>query len=144
MSKSNFSIVLVMAVVFLTLGILIGVGYSTFMEKPEVKNSTSVVISDAVKALASKAIGKVTRIQDKNITISFGGKSVTIPVYKSAGVFLMVPSTPKADGKDASLTSKKSDFSVIKVGDMVNISVAILPTGAVQGTSVLVYPATSK
>lgn len=139
----NKVLMLVVVIVCLVLGAVAGM-YLPALVSPQAKNS--VKIEAAVKDLSSKVIpsivayGKVTKISGKNITLAFGGDSVVIPVGEKSTVYsLAVPA-----GQAGSPTQQKVEFSQIKVGDNLNISLKLSSDGKLEGQSVIILPATKK
>jgi hypothetical protein len=129
MNKPNTLIIIIVAIVALLIGFFVGASYQFFKVKtPPQQTASTFKLSSTVRILASKAIGKVTGIQGRDLTMTLSGKTVSISVLQDATIYLM---SPKAT---------KSDFNIIKVGDTVSISVQISNRGEAQGTSVMVYP----
>jgi hypothetical protein len=95
-----------------------------------------------VKALSSKVVpsiiayGQVTKIENKNITLTYNKETLTVPVMESANVYSFVPA--EAGSKTTAPTQKKSTFSEIKVGDSLNITVKLSADGVLEGQSVII------
>ena len=142
MEKRALIVLLAVAVVMF----LIGGGVATFLQSPKVEKVNTVV-----KALNSKTVtaisfyGKVSKIDGRNVTLSYSGDSVTVNVLPASQVYGISASTVKTDSKGVTTTTPGStqqlvDFSTIKVGDNLNINAKMSPTGELTGTFVLIVP----
>lgn len=107
--------------------------------------TTSQTSAQVVKDLTSKVIpsiaayGKVTKIDGKNITLSYQGDALVVPIRDDAKIYSFTTTT--ATGTVAKTpTSKEITFQELKVGDDLSINVRILATGKMEGFSVVVLP----
>lgn len=112
--------------VFLGAGYLAGIGVK--QEQP--KNFEKTV--NAVKSLSSSkvvpsitAMGKVTKISGRNITLTNGEESIEIYIKDDAKIYS---------------SQKESNFGAITVGDNLNIRIKISPDGQIDGSSVVIMP----
>lgn len=98
--------------------------------------------SAVVKTLSSKVIasiiayGTVADIQGKNITLSYNSDSVVIAIADTAEIY----SFSQASGGNAAPTQTKTEFSQIKKGDSLNVTLNLLSDGQLKGTSVIILP----
>ena len=139
MDRKNLTIIIVVAVVAVIIGLALGMSLS---KTSVVNNPQSNKFESAVKALSSKVIpsiiayGQVTKIENKNITLTYNKETLTIPLTQSTSIYSFV--APVAGSKTAAPTQKKSAFSEIKVGDSLNITIKLLPDGTIEGQSVII------
>jgi hypothetical protein len=139
MDRKNLTIIIVVAVIGVIIGLVLGISLS---QKGISNNSQSNKFESAVKALSSKVIpsiiayGQVTKIENKNITLTYNKETLTIPLTQSTSIYSFV--APEAGSKATAPTQKKSSFSEIKVGDSLNITIKLLPDGTIEGQSVII------
>ena len=82
------------------------------------------------------AIGEVTNISDRTITLTSQEESLTIPIAKDAKITSFVFS---AEEPSFAPQQKTINFEDIKVGNRANISLRILPDGEFEGVSIVVF-----
>lgn len=85
------------------------------------------------------AIGKVQKVFGRVITLNYGGQSVDIPVQDGAKIYSLAFSAGTKITSGSPQT--ESTFGAIKVGDNLSISVKVSTDGKVEGTSVIILPA---
>lgn len=135
MEKANLTVPILIGVVLFIVGVALGIFYQMqigFKSAIEVKT---------VNALASKVIpsivayGKVTAIEGQNVTLSFGGDTLMVPITADAQVFAFTNTTATS-----APVQQKTTFDKLKVGDNINISVKVLEGGKMQGESIFIMP----
>lgn len=134
MDKKQLITLIVVSVVLFLLGGALGVLLQGQMGPQKTKVA-------AVQSLSSKAIssvvayGQVDSINGRDITLSNLGDSLTVSLLDNAQVYSFT--TQKGSTAPVQQTLK---FENIKVGDKVNVAVKLLPTGQMQGSSVIILP----
>lgn len=83
------------------------------------------------------AHGSVVKTNGNKITLNNGSEDFLINMGNDAD-FSKIISDPSKIG---SYTSSEIKFSDIKVGDVADVYVKVLQNGQLQGTSILIYPA---
>ena len=148
MNKNLIILSVIAGVVIFVLGGGLGVFYQTQKgllqtEKVQTKVQTMETV---IKSLSSKVIpsiiayGEVTNIEGRNITLSYGGESLTIKIKDDSQIFSFVKTASLKKGEPAVTSQQKVDFKTIKKGDNLNISVKLLPDGQLESQSVIILP----
>jgi len=112
------------------LGCLAGIYLEKQKMVPELEKITKA--AKILNAINSKVIpspiafGEITKISGRIVTLNYAGESLDISVKDNAQIYSF------------SQGQKQIDFSQIKVGDWLNITIEVLPDGQVQGLSVAV------
>ena len=138
MEKSNLIVLLLIGVVIFFVGAGLGIFYQIKI------GSRSTVEVKTVNSLASKVIpsivayGKVTKIEGRNVTVSYGGDTLVVPVKDDAQVFAFTNTTATS-----APIQQKSTFNEVKVGNNINISVKVLDDGQMLGESIFIMPSTT-
>lgn len=140
METKNLIIVVVVAVVAIVIGGATGMMIQQQKNAPQIAQAESLM--PAIKGLSSKVIpsiiayGQVTSIEGRNISLSYNGEALTIPVKENANVYSFI----QADGAKAGTApaQQKVLFSDIKKGDSVNVSVKLFQDGRLEGQSVII------
>ena len=99
---------------------------------------------DAVKFLSSKATsfnanGIVTKISGRDISLNSNGETLVIPVNNSAKINLFVQPTAEENGVAASSYYRTAQFSEIKVGYRLNISLGLSSSNKIEGQEVFIF-----
>lgn len=134
--NKNLSTFIIIGVVTFVVGAGLGIFYQSQIDAPQLANFTA--IKAVFKNLSSKAVpsilayGQVTNIEGRNLTLSYSGDSVSIAISDSANINSFVKDSNGVPSQ------QKIDFSQIKNGDTLNISVKILPNGQLEGQSVII------
>jgi hypothetical protein len=137
MDKTNLTILVVVGVIFLVVGAALGIFYQVQRDIPSLA---------AVKTLSSKVIpaiaayGDVTKVDDRNVTLSFNGDSLTVRIKENSPVVKFA----RASVGNPNPAEQKVDFKDIKVGDSLSVSVKVLPDGQLEGVSVIILPPAGK
>jgi hypothetical protein len=138
MNKISLTVLFIIGgLVFLVAGAGLGILYQTQQTAPQLEK-----INTAVKFLSSKTVpsivayGQVANIDGRNLTLAFNGDNITIAINEDATVNSFVKN------EAGTMAQKKSDFSQIKKGDTLNITIKVLPDGQIQGVSVIVINST--
>lgn len=113
------------------------------------QNASQRTKIEAANSLSSKVVssivayGQVKSINGRNITLSNLGDELSILIADNAQVYSF--SAPVA-GKNGVVAPVQQiiKFGDIKIGDSVNVSVKLLPSGQIQGTSIIILPPTAK
>lgn len=140
MDQKNLVIFAVIGLVIFIVGGGLGILYQS-------KNPAQVVKIQAVQTLSSKVIpsitafGQVSNIDGKNITLSFGGDSLTIKIRDDAQVYLPATSTTDKNGKPVISPQQTAQFSDIKKGENVSVNLKLLPDGQLEGQLVIIITA---
>jgi len=138
MEKTNLTVPILVGVVLFIVGAALGIFYQVQIGS---KSATEV---KTVNALASKVIpsivayGKVTAIDGQNVTVSFDGDTLMVPIVDNAQVFAFTNTTATS-----APVQQKSSFDKLKVGDNINISVKVLEGGKMQGESIFIMPSSA-
>lgn len=118
--------------------LIFGVGLGVLFQDKQESSSPSNKITEAVKALSSKTVpsivayGQVTKIDGRDITLSYNGDNITITIDANGQVYSFVNDST---GKPV---QKKVEFKEVKVGDNLNITLKLLSDGQLQGQSVFI------
>ena len=118
----------VLIVVFLLVGIVLGVLYQNKKEGNKLQQPAAVIKilnSDVVPSIVS--YGKVTNIDGRKITMAFNEDLITIKVRDDASIYNIASQAGQS----------KMDFSQIKVGDMLNVKIDIDSDGNFEGYSII-------
>ena len=127
------------SVVLLLAGYFVG----SFVEKQQIADQfdESTRAIDTLKALGSSKIvpsivayGTVTNISGRDIELSDGEDNLVVSMKDGAKISLVSAPTTGVAGQN------NVDFSAIKIGDKLNISLIILADGRAEGSSVIIYP----
>jgi len=127
--------------ILITSGILIfflGYGLGNILQ---VKVCDQKVTTEAVNILSSKIItsvtayGRITKIDGTNVTLNSLGEDLIILIPDSARVYSFLT----ADGKQAS-TQQIVKFEDLKIGNSINVSLKLLPSGKFEAASVIILP----
>jgi len=146
MEKKFLTILIVVGIVAFVLGGGLGMflqqQQATSMLKPE--NNPKI---KAVQLLSSKVVpsitayGQVSNISGRNLTLTFGGDSLTVKIRDNATVFLPASTTTDSKGKQVTVPQKTVEFSEIKKGDNVSVNLTLSADGQMEGQMVVVLQA---
>ncbi len=165
MSIKSLIILVFLGLLILALGAFLGVLYQSqfvIQSQPQTQNNAIIQppiqeqkvsdLPDVIKVLSSKVIpliaayGTVTKIDGKNITLSYQTDSIIISIRDDAKIYSLVldnsiakPGIVQNQDKKSS-TSKQIDFKDIKIGDNLNVDIKVLPNGQVKGFSAVALP----
>ncbi len=138
----------------LGMGAGIGVGMVLKTSGGATQNSAQVM-PPIIKSLSSKVVpsvtayGTVTAISGSSLTVTSGTDSMVIPVATTAKIYAFTlaavaakpaTTTSKAVPATTASSTKTITFAQVKVGDKVSVNLKVLPSGYVQGLSVIVLP----
>ncbi len=140
------SLLTILALVIFFAGMGLGVLYKTQQDAavPVNSRSTDKMVS-AVKALSSKlipptiAFGQVSKIEGRNIVLSFNGESIIFEVNDNTQIFDASPGNGNAAG-----TPKPLILTDIKKGDYLNVAFKVLSDGTIEAQSIYVVPPSVK
>ena len=125
----------------LILGGGLGIFYQTQKAVVPLKEVPKV---EAVQKLSSKiipsitAFGNVSKIESKNVTLTFGGDSLTVKIRDNALIYLPATYTKDSKGNTVTLPQQTAKFSDIKTGENASINLKLLPDGQIEGDMVLI------
>lgn len=152
MSNKTLIIVIVSIVVglgLLSVGCFGGGIYQQEKNKPELERLEKV--EKTVEAINSTTIasivvfGKVSKISDRLVTVTAGGKNLDISVKEDTQINSIVPVVSTQKGVPTYTTEQiKSEFSDIKVGSQISSTITILPNGMIEAFSVIVFSPLAK
>lgn len=144
----NLIVSFILGIIMLAVGVGLGVLFvgQKVIVAPSNTTQTTQTMSQSVKDLSSKVVsvsasGSVTKISGRSITLSQQGDSMVIGIKSDAKIYSFI-STSSGTNKGAS-TSQQVDFSSIKVGNNVSVNIKVLPSGEVEGFSVIILPPVS-
>jgi len=145
MDQKNIIILAVVGGV-LCLAIGGGLGYFYQLQNGTLPPAESKKV-EAVNTLSSKVIpsitafGQVTNISGRDITLTFGGDSLTIKIKEDAPIYLPATATKDKDGNSVTSAQQTAKFSDIKVGDNASVNLKLLATGQIEGQLVIILGA---
>lgn len=135
-------------VILLGLGFYSGLNYAQRqIEKAKTESPLANLLkSKIIKGLNPTALGKITSISGRNLTLEDG---LTVSINENAAIYRLLPATGEAAGAPQPVEKKEIEFGEIKVGDLVSVScelkvdgslgcgsITILSAGAIQGGGV--------
>jgi len=103
--------------------------------------------SKLIQSIAS--YGKVSKIEGRNVTLTFEGESLTIKVREEALIFsftqtlgrsLTGEAAPLKKGDTVITTRQKVELKDIKLGDDLGINIKLLPDGQLEGQFITIVP----
>lgn len=146
METKNLTIIIIVAVVAIVVGGVLGMSMQSAKDASSVSMASK--LQPAVKTLSSKVVpsivayGQVSDMQGRNITLNYGGDSITVPIAENSNVYSFV--APVAGSKTTTPTQQKVQFAEIKKGDSLNVSLKLLPDGTIQGQNVIILLSAKK
>ena len=116
------------------------------------------LMPSVVKNLSSKVIpsiaayGEITKIDGRNLTLSYQGDSLVIAIKDDAKIYSFIansapnptPSVKPATTPASTASSREITFKDLKIGDNVSANVKVLSNGQLEGFSAIVLPPASK
>jgi hypothetical protein len=130
--SKNLAVLLLIGVLLLAIGIGIGVIYQSQRSNP-ITSAVKSLSSDIIASIA--AYGEVTKIDGRNITLSFSEDNLTIFVSPEAQVYSF-----KQQATGTNSRQNLADFNDIKKGDFINISLKFYSDGKLEGNNVVILP----
>ncbi len=128
--------------------LIIGAGLGFFYQiKMGAVPQKEVPKVEAVQKLSSKVIpsiaayGEVTNIDGRNITLTFGGDSLTVKIRDNAQVYLPTTYSKDSKGNTVTLPQQAAKFADIKTGDNLSVVIKLLPDGQIEGQLVIILGA---
>ncbi|MCX6722355.1 MAG: hypothetical protein NTY04_04215 [Candidatus Staskawiczbacteria bacterium] len=139
--KKQLRIAIITVIVILIFFVGWGLGVFTQMQfiSKQVKTESAQLLGTKVISSVS-AYGKVTKIQNKNITLSSLSEDLVVSVPDTARVYSFVLPA-KTSGTP---TQKIVTFKELKIGDSVNANLKLLSNGQFEAISVIILPAPAK
>jgi len=136
MEKKQQIILIIVGVLLFLLGLIVGIIFQQQGGVQSVKIETANnLLSKVVSSVT--AYGKIENINGKIITLGNLGDSLAISLSENAPIYSF---NIDADKPNSAPAQKTVNFEDIKVGDNVNVSVKSLPTGQLQGLSLVILP----
>ena len=133
---TSIILVIIFGLVCLILGGATGFLYKTLQLSPQIEKATAIIKDLSSKIiLSSVAYGQVSKIEGRDITLSYNGDSIKINMTENIPIYYTNDSVGKS-------VQQKVDFKAIKIGDTLNIIIKVLPDGQVQSQSVLILLST--
>jgi flagellar basal body-associated protein FliL len=133
-NKKQLTILIISGAVIFIIGVVAGIFLGGIVGPQKAKVAAANNLSS--KVVSSMVVyGKVKSISGRNITLDNLGDTSTISIAASAPVY----SFRTSEGVMAKV-QQIVKFGDIRIGDNVNISVKLLPSGQLQGSSVIVLP----
>jgi hypothetical protein len=126
-------ILIVVALLFSAIGVGLGIIYQ---KQTDASQSAAITVLRSKVVPSVVAYGSVAKIEGNKIVLNNEGESAIFDIKKDASVSLLV----WEEGGTGTYTYKKAELSDIKVGDILNIVIKILPEGQLQGESVFINP----
>ncbi len=153
MNIKNLIVSLFLGLLVFGIGIGLGILYQTQQgvvpqSITQPKNNVQVM-PEVIKMLSSKVIpsiaaqGTVTKIDGRNITLNYQTDSITIGIRNDAIIYSIVFNTsPAKTGSinNGASSSKQIDFKALKIGDNISVNFRVLPSGQIEGFSIIVLP----
>jgi len=138
MSKSNIVVIIIVGIIIFVIGGAVGVFYQMQKDAPELLKASALekLSSNVIPSIV--AYGEVLDINGRDVLISFSGASLTVPIDENAQVYSFNNSSASE-----SPTQQQANFSEIKKGDYLNISLKVSMDGEIQGKTVIILPPAS-
>ena len=149
MEKKNLISLIVIGVVFFIVGGGLGLMYQKQKDAQSQLPQNNKKVA-AVQTLSSKVIpsitayGQISKIDGRNLTLAFGGDSLTIKIRDDALVYMPSKTTSDSSGKQIITPQTQSKFSDIKTGDNVSVNVKLLSDGQLEGQIVIILQSAKK
>lgn len=135
MSKKLISVpCILMGLLALIVGIAAGFLIKGQMDTPKIEKADAVVKVMSSNLIPSLTVyGEVKEISGRNITLSYVGDTLTVPIKDDAKILAIQNDDPAGAAKEVTLGD-------VKVGDFLNITLVVSREGIVEGTQVLIIP----
>jgi hypothetical protein len=140
----KYLLVLILVAAGLLLFVLGGSAGIIYTQKGPQETKTVTVNSLSSGVISSiVAYGQITNISGRNITLNNSGSNLVIPIATDAQIYAFATPT----GKTAATTAPVQQvvtFGDIKIWDKANVAVRLLPTGQLEGSSVIILPSAAQ
>jgi len=130
-------------ILLLAVGGILGAVMQRSHVSQQVKAESAQILGSKVISSIS-AFGKVSKIQDRDITLSSLGDVLSVDMPDTVRVYSFTVAPADKNGLSSTAKQKIASFGDIKVGDSINANLKLLPTGKFQGVSVIILPSASK
>jgi len=134
MNKLNLIILILIGVALFILGGGFGSYYQAEKLEPQI-NALRGLSSEVIPSIV--AYGKITKIDGKNLTLTYGEGSITVKIRDNAPVYYFIDS-PSGE------QTKKIRLEDIKLEDSAHVSISISSDGQLEGTTVAVHVNSTK
>ena len=122
---------IIIALVIFVAGGGLGVFYQAQKDAPQLEKTTAVLKNPSSKVISTAtAYGKVEKIEGKNITLSYGGDSIVIGATDNTKVYSYSDKSAR----------QEVEYSTIKKGDNIDITIKILPDGGLNAEAIFILP----
>lgn len=135
MNKASLVILVIIGVLLFLVGGGLGIFYQAQKDASQIKKAETIDILSSSVIPSIVAYGQVTKIQGRNITLTFDNESIIVPIAQNAPVYSFNQSAGQA-----SSVQKQGDISQIKSGDYLNISIGLSQDGKIEGATVVILP----
>lgn len=121
--------------------ILFGLGFSLGQKGIE-ETQTETPLADllgskVISGLDTTALGEVTEISGRSLTLSKEGDTLTILIREDAPIYRLVPPEEVAEVPQP-VAREEIEFGEIKVGDQINVICQLKADGSLEGEEVIV------
>lgn len=133
MDQKFWTVAIVLALIFFVLGGALGMWYQVQRDSV-LAGKAGVMDTLSSKLVISMVVyGEVSKIDGRNVTLTFGGQKMTLNVGNNAKIYSFISSTPTPGA-----TQQTVPFDQIKVGSKLNAAVAFTPDGSLSVQSVII------
>ncbi len=129
MEKKQLTILIIAGALIFLIGGGLGVASQLSAVRQKVRTEAFDILSSKVITSVS-AYGKVTKIEGRDITLNNLGDNLSVSMPDNVKVYSFVDSSQQA-----------AAFEDIKIGDSINATLKLLPTGGYEGLSIIIFPA---
>lgn len=140
----NIVCLIVAGILLLAVGAFGGVLLERKVINPKFEKMDTIAEEINSKLIISMvAFGKVAKISDRTITLTYGTENLAIRIKEDAEILSFNAPVLNDKGEQVSPGvpgQKNAEFKDIKIGDNLNIRLNILPDGELVGVSVMVFP----
>jgi Cu/Ag efflux protein CusF len=131
-------LLIIVSLVLFTAGLSLGIFYQKQKDAPKVDAAKIILEKLSSKTVPSIAIyGKVTKIDGKNITLTFAGDTMTVNIKDGSNIYSFRGSGGTSGNVPVQQDAK---FEDIKVGDNLNATMKVLADGQLESQSVIILP----
>lgn len=126
------------------------IGISYQLEKDATTVGENAKAALAISSLVLKTVpsiiayGKVEKISGRNITVTYSGDTMTVPIEANASIYAIIKDVLNKDSGSQTSEQKRVNFNEIRTGNNVNISLKISPNGDIVGETVIILASANK
>jgi hypothetical protein len=133
------SLIIFLGLVIFVVGGGVGIVFQTQKDALELEKS-KLITSKLVTGVA--VLGKVTKISERNVTLSSENESIIVNIEDSANMLSLFNQGQDINSVEKA-TSMAIKFQDIKIGDYLNVNGLINQDGIIKATTVIIPPASS-